>query len=230
VTITPDTTITPEVLRETDRTTLRRHRERGDFDRELAYAILDEALVCHVGFSSGDSPFVTPMTYARIDDTLYLHGAAGNRMLRALVEGTPACVTVTLLDGLVLARSAFHHSMNYRSVMLLGVPERVEDPDEKRAAVIALLEHLIPGRSGDARGPSESELKTTLFLRLPIDEGSAKVRTGPPIDDEEDLDLGFWAGVVPFERQILAPIPDAQLPESVGIPDYLARYRAGHGG
>jgi hypothetical protein len=223
-------TVAPDSLRDTDRTTLRRHRERGDYDRELAYAILDEALLCHVGFSTGDSPFVTPMTYARIDDTLYLHGAAGNRMLRALVEGAPACVTVTLLDGLVLARSAFHHSMNYRSVMLFGVPERVEDPDEKRAAVTALLEHMVPGRSGDARGPSENELKTTLFLRFAIDEGSAKVRTGPPIDDDEDLELGFWAGVVPFERLVLAPIPDAQLPASVGIPDYLARYRAGQGG
>ena len=191
---------------------------------------MDEALICHVGFGTGDSPFVTPMTYARIDDTLYLHGAAGNRMLRALVEGAPACVTVTLLDGLVLARSAFHHSMNYRSVMLFGVPERVEDPDEKRAAVIALVEHMVPGRSNDTRGPSESELKTTLFLRLPIDEGSAKVRTGPPLDDDGDLDFGFWAGVVPFERTVLAPIPDPQLPESVGVPEYLARYRAGQSG
>jgi len=222
--------MSPESLRDTDRTTLRRHRERGDYDRELAYAILDEALLCHVGFSTGDSPFVTPMTYARIDDTLYLHGATGNRMLRALVDGAPACVTVTLLDGLVLARSAFHHSMNYRSVMLFGVPERVEDPDEKRAAVTALVEHMVPGRSGDTRGPSETELKTTLFLRFPIDEGSAKVRTGPPLDDDEDLELGFWAGVVPFERLVLAPIPDARLPGSVGLPEYLARYRAGKNG
>jgi uncharacterized protein len=219
--------MTPNTLRDTDRATLRRHRERGDYDRELAYAILDEALICHVGFSTGESPFVTPMTYARIDDALYLHGAAGNRMLRALVEGSPACVTVTLLDGLVLARSAFHHSMNYRSVMLFGVPERVEDDDEKRAAVTALLEHMVPGRSADARGPSDTELKTTMFLRFTIDEGSAKVRTGPPLDDDEDLDLGFWAGVVPFERVVLAPLPDAQLPDSLGVPEYLARYVAG---
>jgi hypothetical protein len=217
-------TTASDALRDTDRTTLRRHRERGDYDRELACAILDEALICHVGFSTGESPFVTPMTYARIGDTLYLHGAAGNRMLRALVEGAPACVCVTLLDGLVLARSAFHHSMNYRSVMLFGVPERVEDLDEKRAAVTALLEHMIPGRSGDARGPTDTELTTTLFLRFAIDEGSAKVRTGPPIDDEEDMDLGFWAGVVPFERLVLAPLPDAQLPDSVAVPEYLARY------
>lgn len=217
-------TTASDALRDTDRTTLRRHRERGDYDRELAWAILDEALICHVGFSTGESPFVTPMTYARIGDTLYLHGAAGNRMLRALVEGAPACVCVTLLDGLVLARSAFHHSMNYRSVMLFGVPERVEDLDEKRAAVTALLEHMIPGRSGDARGPTDTELTTTLFLRFAIDEGSAKVRTGPPIDDQEDMDLGFWAGVVPFERLVLAPLPDAQLPDSVVVPEYLARY------
>jgi nitroimidazol reductase NimA-like FMN-containing flavoprotein (pyridoxamine 5'-phosphate oxidase superfamily) len=218
---------TTDGLGVTDRTTLRRHRERGDYDRQLAYAILDEALICHVGFSTGDSPFVTPMTYARIGDTLYLHGAAGNRMLRALEDGAPACVAVTLLDGLVLARSAFHHSMNYRSVMLFGRPERVEDPDEKRAAVTALLEHMVPGRSADARGPNETELKTTLFLRFAIDEGSAKVRTGPPIDDDEDLDLGFWAGVVPFERVVLAPVPDPQLPPSLAVPDYLARYAAG---
>jgi uncharacterized protein len=219
--------MTPDTLRDTDRATLRRHRERGDYDRELAYAILDEALICHVGFSTGQSPFVTPMTYARIDDTVYLHGAAGNRMLRALAEGAAACVTVTLLDGLVLARSAFHHSMNYRSVMLFGVPERVEDPDEKRAAVTALLEHMVPGRSADARGPSDSELVKTMFLRFAIDEGSAKVRTGPPLDDDDDLELGFWAGVVPFERVVLAPLPDAQLPDSVGVPEYLARYVAG---
>ena len=220
-------TTTSDGLRHTDRATLRRHRERGDYDRALAYAILDEALLCHVGFNTGGSPFVTPMTYARIGDTLYLHGAAGNRMLRALVDGAPACVTVTLLDGLVLARSAFHHSMNYRSVMLFGVPERVEDPDEKRAAVTALLEHMVPGRSGDARGPTDTELTTTLFLRFAIDEGSAKVRTGPPLDDEEDMGLGHWAGVVPFERLIRPPLPDPQLPDTVGIPDYLARYGAG---
>jgi len=219
--------MTPEALRGTDRTTLRRHRERGDYDRALAYEILDEALICHVGFNTGGSPFVTPMTFARVGDALYLHGAAGNRMLRALADGTPACVEVTLLDGLVLARSAFHHSMNYRSVMLFAVPERVDDLDEKRTAVAALLEHMVPGRSLDARGPTEAELTATLFLRFAIDEGSAKVRRGPPLDDEEDMELGVWAGVVPFERLVRAPLPDAQLPSGVALPEYLARYAEG---
>jgi nitroimidazol reductase NimA-like FMN-containing flavoprotein (pyridoxamine 5'-phosphate oxidase superfamily) len=219
-------TTTSGELRNTDRTTLRRHRERGHFERDLAYAILDEALICHVGFQSGGSTYVTPMTYARIEDTLFLHGAVGNRMLRALAEGKQACVTVTLLDGLVLARSAFHHSMNFRSVMLLGVPERVEDPEEKRAAVRALLEHMVPGRSDDARGPNETELTSTLFLRFPIDEGSAKVRTGPPLDDEEDLELPFWAGVVPLEQRVRTPLPDPQLPTGTSPPEYLARYAA----
>jgi len=218
--------MTHDALRDTDRTTLRRHRERGDYDRELAYAVLDEALICHVGFNTDQSPFVTPMTFARVGDTLYLHGAVGNRMLRALTEGAPACVEVTLLDGLVLARSAFHHSMNFRSVMLFGVPERVEDTDEKRTAVAALLEHMVPGRSGDARAPSDAELTATLFLRLAIDEGSVKVRTGPPIDDEEDMDLGVWAGVVPLTSSVHAPQPDA--PGGVAIPEYLARYAAGN--
>lgn len=219
-------TMTPDALRGTDRTTLRRHRERGDYDRALAYAILDEALICHVGFNTAASPFVTPMTFARVGDALYLHGAVGNRMLRALAEGTPACVEVTLLDGLVLARSAFHHSMNYRSVMLFAVPERVDDLDEKRTAVAALLEHMVPGRSLDARGPTDAELTATLFLRLAIDEGSAKVRRGPPLDDEEDMDLGVWAGEVPFERLVGAPLPDPQLPAVVALPEYLARYTA----
>ncbi|HXQ18520.1 MAG TPA: pyridoxamine 5'-phosphate oxidase family protein [Acidimicrobiales bacterium] len=219
--------MTPEALRGTDRTTLRRHRERGDYDRALAYEILDEALICHVGFNTGGSPFVTPMTFARVGDALYLHGAVGNRMLRALADGTPACVEVTLLDGLVLARSAFHHSMNYRSVMLFAVPERVDDLDEKRTAVAALLEHMVPGRSLDARGPTEAELTATLFLRFAIDEGSAKVRRGPPLDDEEDMELGVWAGVVPFERLVRAPLPDAQLPSGVALPEYLARYAEG---
>ena len=177
-----------DTLVRTDRTTLRRKKERGSFDRDVVNAILDEGLVCHVGFSVEGSTFVLPMVFARIEDDLYLHGATGNHMLRALADGVGVCVTVTLLDALVLARSAFHHSMNYRSVMVLGTATRVEDDDEKRQATTALLEHIAPGRSADTRPPSTDELRATLMVRVPIVEGSAKVRTGGPIDEPGDLD------------------------------------------
>ncbi|MET0629009.1 MAG: pyridoxamine 5'-phosphate oxidase family protein [Acidimicrobiia bacterium] len=185
-------------LRRTDRSAVRRLADRGSHDAATVHAILDEAYVAHVGFAVSGEPRVLPMTYGRIDDTLYLHGAAGNAMLRALVDA-PVCVTVTILDGLVLARSAFHHSMNYRSVALFGVAARVDDTTEKRAAFDAIVEHSVPGRSAVARPPTASEVRATSLLRVPIHEGSAKVRTGGPNDDADDLDLPVWAGQVPLQ-------------------------------
>ena len=182
----------------TDRTRVRRKAERGRYDRATVDAILDEALLCHVGFAVDGRPWVVPTAFARIDDHVYVHGATGNFALRSLAAGAEACITVTLLDGLVLSRSAFHHSMNYRSVMLFGTAEAVRDEDDKRAAVMAILEHLIPGRSGGTRPPTAEELRATLVVRLPIDEVSAKVRTGPPIEDDADLGLEHWAGVLPL--------------------------------
>ena len=190
-------------LQQTERTKVRRLAERGRFDRATAYAILDEAYLAHVGFVVDGTPRVLPMTYGRIDDVLYLHGAVGNAMLRASA-GTEVCVTVTLLDGLVLARSAFHHSMNYRSVVLLGTATRVEDEAEKERAFDAIVEHVLVDRSSEARPSDASEARQTFVLRLPIDEGSAKVRTGGPADDDADLDLEVWAGVVPL-RLVAGP-------------------------
>lgn len=212
-------------LQPTDRTTLRRKKERGRRDRQTVAAILDEGLLCHVGFSDGSTTYVVPMAYARVGDLLYLHGAAANRTLRALAGGAEACVTVTLLDGLVLARSAFHHSMNYRCVMLFGTATRVEDAAEQLLASKALLDHMAPGRSADARLPTRSELRSTLIVRFPIAEWSAKVRTGGPIDDEEDMGLAVWAGVVPFRTVAGRPVAEPGLPEGVTLPDYAADHR-----
>jgi uncharacterized protein len=186
-------------------------------------AILDEALFCHVGFTLEAQPYVVPTVHARVGERLYLHGSAANRMLRSMNAGIAACVTVTLLDGLVLARSAFHHSMNYRSVMIFGGLERVEDDDEKRAALAALVEHVVPGRGADARPPSPAELRTTSVLRLPIDEASAKVRTGGPVDDEEDMAMPIWAGQLPLSTVFGAPIADAGA--DAAVPEYVTGYR-----
>jgi uncharacterized protein len=214
---------TEESLAPTDRTTVRRKRERGSHDRALINRVLDEALVCHVGFAGERGPVVLPMTYVRVGDQLYLHGAAGNDMLRNLVGDADVCVTVTLLDGLVFARSAFHHSMNYRCVVLLGRAERVTDDAELQTMAAALLDHLAPGRSAEARGPTAAELRSTLIVRLPITEGSAKVRTGGPIDDEEDLDLPVWAGEVPMRLVAQSPIPDAGARTPLAVPAYVDR-------
>jgi uncharacterized protein len=184
-------------LATTDRTKVRRHAERGTDDRVTAYDVIDEAYIAHVGFVVDGEPRVLPMTYGRDGDVLYLHGAVGNAMLRASADAE-VCVTITLLDGLVLARSAFHHSMNYRSVVLLGVARKVEDEDEKRHAFDCIVDHVLAGRTEEARPANDGELRKTLVLALPIAEGSAKVRTGGPIDDEEDLDLPVWAGVIPL--------------------------------
>jgi len=214
----------PDVLTPTDRTTLRRKKERGSYDRDLVNAILDEGLLCHVGFSVDGSTFVLPMAYARIGDALYLHGAAGNRMLRHMAQGAEACVTVTLVDGVVLARSAFHHSMNYRSVVLLGTTERVVDDDEKQRASMALLEHIVPGRSSGARPPSADELRAVLMVRMTIAEGSAKVRTGGPIDEPEDLEEPYWAGHIPLSIVAGDAVADGGLPPGVEEPEYVRAF------
>jgi hypothetical protein len=187
-------------------------------------AILDEGLVCHVGFSDDGATYVLPTGYVRVDDVLYVHGAAGNHMLGVLAEETPACVTVTLLDGVVLARASFNHSMNYRSVMILSSGSRVEAPAEKRRAMDALVEHLVPGRSKDARPPTEEELRKTLVVRLPIVEFSAKVRIGPPIDDDGDHDLPIWAGVIPLQLQAGPPVADPELIAGLTVPEYALHY------
>ena len=209
-----------------DRVRLRRKRERGRYERAVIDAILDEALLSHLGITDGGGhPFVLPMLHARRGDLVYLHGSAGGRTLRALRAGTPACLTVSLLDGLVLARAAMHHSANYRSVVLLGRAREVEDPEEKRLACREILEHIVPGRWHDVRPPSEHELKATAIVAMPIEEASAKVRTGPPLDDEADHALSAWAGVVPLTMRAGAPAPDPRLPAGIQPPPYLTPYR-----
>lgn len=208
----------------TGRTGVRRKRERGTHERTVAERILDEGLVCHVGVEDAHGPVVTPMAYARVGNRLYLHGAPANRTLRLLAEGRPACLTVTIVDGLVLARSAFHHSMNYRCVMLFGAGRPVTDDEEKLVASRALLEHMAPGRSDDARLPNERELRSTLIVSFPVEEGSAKVRTGGPIDDEEDRASPIWAGVVPFTLVAGAAEPDEGLPAGTATPPYVTAY------
>jgi uncharacterized protein len=195
-------------LRKTERSRVRRKADRGAYDAKTVHAILDEALICHVGFSVDARTWVLPTAFARVDNAMYLHGASGNFALRALAGGAEACITVTLLDGLVLARSAFHHSMNYRSVVLFGQAKAVVDPTEKRDAVLAILEHIVPGRSQSTRLPSPGELRSTLVVRFRIDEGSAKVRTGGPIDEPEDIELPYWAGVIPLTLARGEPQPD----------------------
>ena len=187
---------------------MRRLPSRGAYDTETIYAILDEALICHVGFAIDGQPFVIPTIHWRDGDTLYFHGSAASRMLRTLRGGVDACVTVTLLDGLVMARSAFHHSMNYRSVVVFGKAREVADRDEKLRALERLVEHIAPGRSAEVRGPSESELRQTLVLALPLHEASAKIRTGPPVDDADDYKLPVWAGVVPMALVKGEPVED----------------------
>jgi len=208
----------------TQRTRVVREADRAVYDREAAYRILDEGFLCHVGFVAEGQPFVIPTSYGRKNDNLYIHGSAASRMLRNLKEGVPVCITVTLLDGLVLARSIFNHSMNYRSVVVLGKATLVQDPEEKIAALRALSEHILPGRWADSRQPNERELKATSILRVPIEEFSAKVRTGPPIDDEEDYSFPTWAGVVPLEMTAGAPINDPRLDPVREVPACAKHY------
>jgi uncharacterized protein len=209
----------------TDRTQVKRLPKRGNYDRETVYNILDTAFVCHVGFSVDGQPFVIPTNYGRSGDTLYLHGSAASRMLNTLSDGVPVCVTVTHVDGLVLARSAFHHSVNYRSVVILGKAQLVEDPAEKMEALRIFTEHVMKGRWNDVRIPTEQELKATTVLSLPLEEVSAKVRTGGPIDDEPDYALPVWAGVLPLETVAKTPLPDAQRKNDPPIPEYLKNYK-----
>ncbi len=199
-------------LEPTPRTTLRRLPQRGHFDRPTVDAILDEALVCHVGFVVDAQPYVIPTIHARVGEVVYVHGSAASRMLKSLRGGIKVALTATLVDGLVLARSAFHHSMNYRSVVVLGTAEAVEDAKEKWDALHAIVEHVARGRWAEVREPSEKEMAATLVLRLPVEEASAKVRTGPPIDDEEDYALDCWAGVLPLRLVPGTPEPDPRLP------------------
>ena len=208
----------------TPQTRVVREAHRGVYDRETVYRILDEGFLCHVGFVADGQPFVIPTSYGRKDATLYIHGSAASRMLRQLKGGVPVCVTVTLLDGLVLARSVFNHSMNYRSVVVLGKATLVDDAEEKLVALRNISEHILPGRWADARQPNQSELKQTSVLRLPIEEFSAKIRVGPPIDDEEDYSFPTWAGVVPLEMIAGTPIDDARLVPGQTVPEYARRY------
>jgi nitroimidazol reductase NimA-like FMN-containing flavoprotein (pyridoxamine 5'-phosphate oxidase superfamily) len=205
---------------------LRRKRERGSHDRAVIDEILDEALIAHLGIvDEHGRPLVTPTLHARRGDLVYLHGSTASRTLRALASGMPACLTVSLIDGLVLARAAMHHSANYRSVMLLGEARAVEQPAEKLEALEAVVEHIVPGRSVDVRAPSVNELKATSVLAMRIDQASAKIRTGPPADDEEDYALGCWAGVIPLVTEARAPEPDPRLKANISAPGYVTGYQ-----
>ena len=213
-----------ENFEQTARTTLKRLPKRGHFERETIYRILDEGFVCHVGFVLDGRPFVIPTGYGRAGDQLYIHGSAASRMLRTLREGVDVCVTVTLLDALVLARSSFHHSMNYRSVVVFGRAEVVEDEDEKMEALRVFTDHIMRGRWEEARLPNRSELRQTMVLALPLAEASAKIRTGPPIDDEEDYELPVWAGELPLRLVTGEPIADPRLNEGIEQPEYMRDY------
>ena len=210
---------------QTDRTKLKRLPKRGHFDRETVYGILDEGFICHVGFVHDGQPVVIPTGYARADDTLYIHGSQASRMLRTLSGGVDACVTVTIIDGLVLARSAFHHSMNYRSVVIFGRATLIDDREEKLDALVALSEHIVRGRWAEVREPTEQEMRATTVLSLPLIEASAKIRRGPPLDDEEDYALPVWAGVVPLRLEAGEPIKDPRLADDVPVPGYARDYK-----
>jgi hypothetical protein len=211
----------------TQRTNIKRLPQRGNYDRSLIEQILDEALICQVGFVVEGQPFVIPTAYGRVGDRLYIHGSPASRMLRTLKAGVEVCVTVTLLDGLVLARSAFHHSMNYRSVVIFGKATVVEAATEKLEALRAFTEHIVPGRWAEVRSPTAQELAGTLVLSLPLTEASAKVRTGPPSDDEADYALPVWAGELPLRLTTLTPVADPQLPPEVALPAYVQEYSRG---
>jgi nitroimidazol reductase NimA-like FMN-containing flavoprotein (pyridoxamine 5'-phosphate oxidase superfamily) len=207
------------------RTRVKRGHERAKYDRATIDTILDAALVCHLGFEREGQPYVIPTLHARIGDLLYVHGSSASRAVRALGEGIPACVTVTLIDGIVLARSVFEHSINYRSVVVLGTATPVTDPAEKNTVLEAFTEKLLPGRWADARQPTSKELRATGVLSLPIDEASAKVRTGPPDDgDSPDADLDVWAGHIPLVLRALAPVPAPDLRPDIPVPAYARHY------
>jgi nitroimidazol reductase NimA-like FMN-containing flavoprotein (pyridoxamine 5'-phosphate oxidase superfamily) len=213
-----------EDFKPTERTTVKRLPLRGNYERETVYRILDEGFICHVGFIADGRPFVIPTGYGRSGDTLYIHGSAASRMLKVLREGIDVCVTVTLIDGLVLARSAFHHSMNYRSVVIFGRAQLVNDEDEKREALRAFTDHVMLRRWEESRQPNRNELRATMVLSLSLVEASAKIRTGPPIDDEEDLRIPVWAGVLPLRLETGEALPDPQLSEGIELPQYIRDY------
>jgi nitroimidazol reductase NimA-like FMN-containing flavoprotein (pyridoxamine 5'-phosphate oxidase superfamily) len=215
----------PDVVPVTNRTRLVREANRAVYDRQAIYQILDEAFVCHVGFVAEGQPFVIPTMFARVGDAIYFHGSAASRMLRGLSDGLPVCITVTLTDGLVLARSVFNHSMNYRSVVALGQAALIQEPSEKLEALRAFTEKLIPGRWNDARQPNEKELKATSIPKLPLTEVSAKVRTGGVEDDPEDYALRVWAGIVPMRLATDAPQRDERCDPSIPTPAYAANFR-----
>lgn len=208
----------------TDRTEVKRLSERGTYDRQIVYEILDEALMCHLGFVENGSPVVIPTIHARFDDRLYLHGSPASRLLRTMKTGTDVSVAVTLIDGLVVARAPFHSSLNYRSVIVFGNATEVTDRDEKLLAFEVLTSHITPGRWDDCRQPNDQEITGTLVVRLDLNEVSAKIRAGPPQDDEEDYGLPLWAGVVPVELTFGEPVPDSALEGDVATPNYLVGY------
>jgi uncharacterized protein len=208
----------------TARTKVRRKPKRGSYDRELVHRILDEALTCHVAFVDGGRPFAIPTIHARVGDVLYLHGSRGSRMLKTLRDGAPCCVTATLVDELVLTRSAIHHSLNYRSAMVLGTAARVDDEEEKQSALAAVVDHIAAGRSEEVRGPNPKELRGTEVLRMEIEEASAKVREGPGDDDAEDLALPYWAGRLPLELATGEAVRSDDLASGIPVPDHIRRW------
>lgn len=211
-------------FKKSNKTRINRLPKRGHYDHETIYAILDEALICHVGFVENGQPYVIPINFARMDDRIILHGAKASRLLKHIEAGHPVCVEATIVDGLVLARSVFHHSVNYRSVVLFGTGHAIEDEQEKMAALEAVTEHLIPGRWKEARLPNEKEMKATRVVAIQIDEASAKVRVGPPVDEEEDYALPVWAGLLPLQELPAAPIRDELQSPDIALPNYIAQY------
>ncbi len=212
-------------IKQTPRTKVKRMPGRGSHEQEAIYQILDQALICHVGIVQDGAPIVIPTIHVRVGNQLILHGAPASRLLKYVGSGGSVCVTVTHVDGLVLARSTFHHSMNYRSVVLMGKGKIIDEPQEKAQVLEALVEHIIAGRSKEARAPNNKELQGTLVVSIPIEEASAKVRTGPPVDDEEDYAIPVWAGVLPLMLTPQTPIADSRLIEGVGLPDYVSDYQ-----
>lgn len=208
----------------TSKNRIKRLPKRGHYDRETIYRILDEALICHVGFVENGQPYVIPINFARVEDTIVLHGAKASRLLKHIAAGNPVCVEATIVDGLVLARSVFHHSVNFRSVVLFGKGRAVEDHQEKLSALKAITDHLIPGRWHETRPPSRKEMNATSVVSIHIEEASAKVRVGPPADDQEDYALPVWAGVLPLQETPCPPIRDELLPDQISLPEYLAGY------
>lgn len=217
------------VFEPTLRTSVRRIAKNAVYEREAIYRMIDEAIVCHVGFVDDGRPFVIPTIPGRMGDRLIVHGSPASRMIKHLCSGEPICINITLLDGLVLARSLMHHSMNYRSVVLLGAGTEIKDDADKTFALKALTDHVMPGRWDDARQPNKQELAATAVVSFPLEEASAKVRTGPPVDEEADYELPVWARVLPLSLRTGEPIADPRLRSGISVPDYLASYNRGDG-